>query len=99
MHRDLTTDRALEHRQNPHEHFMFEGIEYPVSRQDLIDLASDSEYDPDTLNLVRSLPDRTFTSRDDIWRSMAEATRVFAGGTGTPRDDIGKQATGDKVDG
>lgn len=96
MHRELPSDDLRFQKQTEHQHFIFEGIEYPVSRADLIEIAADAEYDPDTLNLVRSLPERIFTSRDDIWRSIGEATRRLAGGGnagGAPRDDLGKQAS------
>lgn len=93
MHREVIPMGKKENLQtSEHQHFLFEGIDYPATRQELIDFATDGELDADTLNLVRSLPDRDYMNRDDIWRSMAEATRVFAGNsrTGSPRDDIGK---------
>ena len=45
---------------------------------------------------IRALPDREYLSQDDVWRAIGEATRKFGVGMrniGTPRDNIGKQAT------
>ncbi len=92
-HREVVPDEYLNHRQAEHAHFLFEGAEYPASKQDLVDFAIDAAVDADTVNLVRSLPDRSFASRDDIWRAWSEAMRVFGGGGGAPRDNMGKQAT------
>jgi len=93
MHREFVPDGKLTLRTPEHQHFLFEGLEFPAGKQELVDYATDVVTDPDTLNLVRSLPDRQYLGPDDIWRSIAEATRVMAGGpnVGTPRDDIGKQ--------
>jgi hypothetical protein len=78
------------------QHFIFEGLDFPVQKADLVEFVTDAEYDQDTLNLIRALPDREYMSQDDVWRSIGEATRVFGGGgrnIGVPRDNIGKQAT------
>lgn len=94
-HRNVGPDGAFQHRQNEHSHFLFEGIDYPATRQDLVDFATDGHADPDVLNLVRSLPDHSYGSRDEIWRAWAEAMRRSGGGArnlGEPRDDLGKQA-------
>jgi hypothetical protein len=94
MHRELGPDRKLEKNGHGHEHFLFEGIDYPVTKEDLVEIATDAAIDPQTLNLVRGLPEGTYRSRDEIWRSIGEATRVLAGNrnVGAPRDDLGKQA-------
>lgn len=97
MHREFITPTERFDRHAPeHQHFIFEGMEWPATREDLVNFANEAELDVDTLNLVRSLPDRTYDSVDDVWRSIGEASRRFgvgARGGGTPRDDIGKQAT------
>ena len=95
-HRNVAPDGAFQHRQNEHSHFLFEGIDYPATRQELIDFATDGQVDPDVLNIVRALPDHSYGSRDEIWRAWSEAMRRFGSGArnlGEPRDDIGKQAT------
>jgi hypothetical protein len=96
MHREIVSDLVFNPREPEHDHFVFEGIDYPATKADLVDFIQSGSIDPDSINLIASLPDRTFTSRDDIWRAMAEATRRFGSGgrnLGTPRDDMGKQAT------
>jgi hypothetical protein len=101
-HREIRPGQSSYRHDNPNEHFLFEGIDYPVTKQDLVEIAQDAEYDQDTLNLVLSLPDQTYRSREDVWRSIGEAKRVFGGGQrdlGTPRDDLGKQATAPHGDG
>lgn len=95
-HRERPRVDRFNPRQPEHDHFVFEGIDFPATREDLIRYVTDAESDRDVQNLVRSLPDRTYSSRDDVWRSIGEATRMLGGGmrnVGTPRDDIGKQAT------
>lgn len=102
MHRDLASDRLFDRRfvrpQTSHEHFMLEGITYPASRDRIVSFVSDSALDPDTLNLVRSLPDREYLSHDDVWRAIGEATRRLGLGRsdGQGRDDLGKEATGEE---
>ena len=74
-HREIPRDGQLNHRQPEHSHFLFEGVDYPVSRDELVELATASGFDVDVQNLVRALPDRDYLSRDEIWRSLAEARR------------------------
>jgi hypothetical protein len=95
-HRNLTRDDDFNHRQPEHSHFLFEGVEYPVGKQELVEWVSAAGSDVDLINLVSSLPDRSYGSRDEIWRAWAEAQRRFASGhrdLGPSRDDIGKEAT------
>ena len=95
MHKDLAPDRRFFRHRAEHEHFIFEGIEYPASREDLVEFATDAEIDPDVLNLVRGLPDREYLDQNDVWRAIGEASRRFGIGRsdGDQRDDIGKQHT------
>lgn len=95
-HKDLSYRDTLFHRQPEHEHFLFEGMEFPATREELVRYATDAEVDVDRQNLIRSLPDRVYEDRESVWRAMGEAARRFGVGLrdeGTPRDDIGKQAT------
>jgi hypothetical protein len=89
-----------ERRHDPvHQHFLFEGMDFPATKEDLVDFAteaSNAASDTDTLNLIRALPDRDYLNKEDVWRAVGEATRVLANGgrkIGAPRDDIGKQIT------
>lgn len=95
-HKDLSNRDTLFHRQAEHEHFLFEGMEFPATREQLVRYATDAEVDVDQQNVIRSLPDRTYEDGEEVWRAMGEASRKFGIGPrhlGTPRDDIGKQAT------
>jgi len=95
MHREQRATRANGTRDD-HRHFPFEGLDFPVSRDEIAGYATDAELGAALVNLAWSLPDRTFASRDDLWRAMGEATRRLGGGgrdLGTPRDDIGKEAS------
>jgi hypothetical protein len=66
-------------------------MEYPASKEDLVDYATEAEMDTDTLNLILALPQHVYRNAGDVWRSIAEATRVMAGGEGSSRDDLGKE--------
>jgi hypothetical protein len=95
-HHELMPEDRFQRHDPMKQHFIFEGLDFPATKNDLVEFVTDAESDQDTLNLVRSLPDREYLSRDDIWRAIGEATRVFGGGgrnIGQPRDDIGKQST------
>ncbi|MFM2153530.1 MAG: hypothetical protein RL199_1965 [Pseudomonadota bacterium] len=95
-HREVVPDEAFAPHQPTHNRFLFEGVAYPTDKQDLVEFATDAAFDIDTLNLVRALPDREYLSRDDVWRAWGEACRKVGGGArnlGTPRDDIGREAT------
>ncbi len=97
MHREVVKDEKRTPRQPLHDHFLFEGLDYPATKQELVDFATDGSTDADLLSLVRALPDRDYLSRDDVWRAWAEAVRRLGGGgrdLGTPRDDMGKEAKG-----
>jgi hypothetical protein len=98
-HRNRTRDDDLNHRQPEHSHFLFEGVEFPVTKQELVELVTASQPDVDLMNLVRALPDHDYGSRDEIWRAWAEAQRRFGSGArnlGAPRDNLGHQATNDR---
>lgn len=95
-HREIVSPSEFFPRGPEHNHFVLEGIEYPATREELLGYVIDAEASAETINLFSSLPERTYTSRDDVWRSIGEATRMYGGGArdlGEPRDDIGKQAT------
>jgi len=69
-------------------------VEYPATREDLVQAAADEEAPPETINFLRSLPDRTYQSRDEALRYFAEAEARF-GVTGVKlhRGDLGKETT------
>lgn len=94
MHREVVpTERFFPHGQE-RTHFLFEGVTFPATHEELVEHVTDAELDTDTLNIVRALPRRTYESMTDVWRAFGEATRVFGLGSraGRSRDDIGKSA-------
>jgi hypothetical protein len=69
-------------------------VEYPISRDELVAAAGESEAGKDTINFLRSLPDRIYTSPSDVQREFSEAEARF-GMNSTDvrhRGDIGKEA-------
>ena len=69
-------------------------VEYPISRDDLSMAAAEAGYEVDTINFLRSLPDRTYQSPHDVMREFAEAEARFGiGGRDVHhRGDLGKEA-------
>jgi hypothetical protein len=52
-------------------------VEYPISRDDLVVAAAESEADVNVINFLRSLPDRIYTSPKDVQRQFGEAEARF----------------------
>lgn len=50
------------------------GVDYPASRQDLIDQARKNEADRDVMDTLNSLPDQTYHSPIDVSKAMAGET-------------------------
>jgi hypothetical protein len=69
-------------------------VEYPISREDLVQAAEEAELDRDGINFLRGLPDRIYTSPIDVERQFAEAGARFGMGTSDVRhrENIGKDA-------
>jgi uncharacterized protein DUF2795 len=70
-------------------------VEYPISRDDLAFAAAEADAPQDAINFLRSLPDRIYTSPDDVERQFGEASARF-GMFSTDvrhRGNIGKEAT------
>lgn len=93
MHREPVPREQWPSRAH-HEHFILEGASFPTTKDDLVDFVTEAEPDLDTLNLVRALPNRVYTDRNDVWRAISEGTRVMMGSAGSPRDDLGKAPNG-----
>jgi hypothetical protein len=53
-------------------------VEYPVTRDELVLAASEAGAPADAINFLRSLPDRTYRSADDVRRDFAEGEARFA---------------------
>jgi len=69
-------------------------VEYPISREDLVQAAEEAELDVAAINFLRGLPKRIYTSPSDVERQFAEAGACFGMGTRDVRHrgDIGKEA-------
>jgi len=64
-----------------------EAVEYPTTRELLVEAAEDSGAPVDIINVFKSLPQEEYPSRRDVMRDLAEAARRFA--SGGLRDDDG----------
>lgn len=73
---------------------MLRRVDYPATREDLVLAAADEEAPPETINFLKSLPDRTYESQDEVLRYFAEAEARFGVmGVKLHRGDIGKEMT------
>jgi hypothetical protein len=52
-------------------------VEYPISRDDLAEAAAENGAPADAINFLRSLPDRIYTSPNDVLREFGEASARF----------------------
>ena len=69
-------------------------VEYPISRDELASAAAEAELDADTINFMKSLPDRIYQSPNQILREFGEAEARFGMGTRDVRHrgDLGRDA-------
>jgi hypothetical protein len=74
-------------------------VEYPISRDELSFAAAEAGAPADAINFLRSLPDRIYTSPNDVLREFGEGAARFGlfSSDVRHRGDIGKEAveTGD----
>ena len=70
-------------------------VEYPASRDDLVETAEDNEAPPEVINFFKSLPQESYGSPEEVLRDFAEAERRFA--TGNVPDDRGRRENIGKV--
>lgn len=76
--------------------YILQQVDYPATREDLVSAAEDEHADVDTINFLKSLPDRQYRDPDDVLRQFAEADARFGmgnRGAGTHRGNIGKETT------
>ncbi len=59
-------------------------VEYPISRDELVLAAGESEAGAAVINFLHALPDRIYTSPSDVQRQFAEAEARF----GLNRTDV-----------
>src|SRR5438552_610936 len=75
-------------------------VEYPVTREDLVETAEDNEAPVEVINFFKALPKERYGSAEEVLRDFAEAERRFALGNAPDdrgrRDNIGKVAAEDQ---
>ncbi|MCI0573553.1 MAG: DUF2795 domain-containing protein [Myxococcaceae bacterium] len=74
-----------------------EAVDYPSDRGTIVQAAMDNGAPTDVINLLKSLPQETYETKEDALRDLGEAARRFA--IGVPhadperdRRDIGREA-------
>ena len=79
-------------RRSPAEHIA--EIEFPASRDEIVETAGDNEAPPEVINFFKALPKEQYGSYEEVLRDFAEAERRFAAGPAAGdrarRDDIGR---------
>ncbi len=85
-------------RRSPAEHIA--QVEFPASREDLVQTAADNEAPAEVINFFKALPRDSYASAEDVLRDFAEAERRFALGNNADdrnrRENIGKVAAEDQ---
>ena len=68
-------------------------VDYPATREELIDAAEDGEAPAGVINFLKSLPRDSYASREEVERDFAEAARRMLSGPaggGSDRRNIGR---------
>ena len=73
-----------------------QAVDYPATREDIVQTAADNEAPVEVINFLKSLPKDRYDSYEEALRDFAEAERRFGvgnlAGDGRSREDIGKAA-------
>lgn len=75
-------------------------VDYPATRDELVEAAGDSEAPAEVINFLKSLPAERYASFESVLRDFAEAERRF-GDRGAlrdgarPRSNLGRSAADD----
>src|SRR5215470_1670762 len=75
-----------------------QGMEFPATRDDIVQTAADNDAPVEVINFLKSLPKQHYSSYEEVLRDFAEAERRFGVGNladGRSREDIGKKAVED----
>ena len=71
-------------------------VDFPASRDEIVETAEDNEAPVDVINFFKSLPKERYESAEELLRDFAEAERRFAMGQSADdrgrREDIGREA-------
>ena len=75
-------------------------LEYPATREDLVQTVEDNEAPREVINFFKALPKERYASAEEVLRDFAEAERRFALGNVPDergrRENIGKVAAEDR---
>ena len=75
-------------------------VEFPATREELVQTAADNEAPVEVINFFKSLPRDSYGSAEELMRDFAEAERRFALGNAPDdrgrRENIGKVAAEDQ---
>jgi hypothetical protein len=76
-------------------------VDFPASREELVQTAADNESPAEVINFFKSLPKERYASAEEVLRDFAEAERRLAGGDAADdrarRENIGKVAAEEKA--
>jgi hypothetical protein len=76
-------------------------VDFPASREELVQTAADNESPAEVINFFKSLPKERYASAEEVLRDFAEAERRLAGGDAADdrarRENIGKVAAEDRA--
>ena len=70
-------------------------VEFPATREELVQTAADNEAPVEVINFFKSLPRDSYGSAEELMRDFAEAERRFA--LGNVPDDRGRRENIGKV--
>jgi hypothetical protein len=74
--------------------FILKELDFPATREEIVETASDSDAPVEVINFMKSLPKERYESQEEALRDFAEAERRFAGGTAGEagrRENLGRR--------
>jgi hypothetical protein len=76
-------------------------VDFPASREELVQTAADNESPAEVINFFKSLPKERYASAEELLRDFAEAERRLAVGNAADdrarRENIGKVVAEDRA--
>jgi hypothetical protein len=65
-----------------------QSVDYPATREQLVQAAADNGAPVDIINVFKSLPREEYASEEEVMRDLAEAARRFAMGGHADVDEV-----------
>jgi hypothetical protein len=65
-----------------------DSVDFPASREDLVQVAGDHGAPADVINLFKSLPREHYDSKEEVQRDLAEAARRMQVGPDQQEDEL-----------